>query len=58
MDVVSAPPRADQLAASLAAVRGRIAGACAEAGRDPDDVRLVVALARTAQPGLLDAFLA
>lgn len=34
--------RADELAAGLDAVRRRIAGACAEAGRDPDEVTLVV----------------
>ncbi|MBB6626336.1 YggS family pyridoxal phosphate-dependent enzyme [Nocardioides sp. KIGAM211] len=34
--------RHDQLAAGLATVRERIAGACADAGRDPDEVRLVV----------------
>lgn len=34
--------RRDEVAASLAAVRGRIATACAEAGRDPGEVRLVV----------------
>jgi PLP dependent protein len=34
--------RHDEVAANLAAVRGRIETACAEAGRDPDEVRLVV----------------
>jgi pyridoxal phosphate enzyme (YggS family) len=34
--------RRDELAANLATVRGRIASACAEAGRADDDVRLVV----------------
>jgi pyridoxal phosphate enzyme (YggS family) len=34
--------RAAELAANLGAVRARIAGACAEAGRPTDDVRLVV----------------
>jgi pyridoxal phosphate enzyme (YggS family) len=34
--------RRDDLAANLAAVRGRIAAACADVGRAPDDVRLVV----------------
>ena len=34
--------RRDQVAANLEAVRGRIASACREAGRDPDEVRLVV----------------
>jgi pyridoxal phosphate enzyme (YggS family) len=34
--------RHDQVAAGLEAVRGRIAAACAGAGRDPDEVRLVV----------------
>jgi PLP dependent protein len=34
--------RRDQLAANLAVVRDRIAAACADAGRDADDVRLVV----------------
>jgi pyridoxal phosphate enzyme (YggS family) len=34
--------RSDQLAANLATVRDRISAACARAGRDPDDVRLVV----------------
>lgn len=33
--------RRDQLAANLATVRKRIAGACAEVGRDPDEVHLV-----------------
>jgi len=39
VDVVS---RRDEIAGNLAAVRGRIEGACAEAGRDPGEVRLVV----------------
>ncbi len=34
--------RRDELAANLAAVRARIAAACAAADRSPDDVRLVV----------------
>lgn len=34
--------RRAELAANLDVVRGRIATACAEAGRSPDDVRLVV----------------
>ncbi len=34
--------RREQLEANLAAVRARIGGACERAGRDPDDVRLVV----------------
>jgi PLP dependent protein len=34
--------RAEELAASLEAVRGRIAAACAESGRDADEVTLVV----------------
>ena len=34
--------RRDQIAANLEAVRDRIASACREAGRDPDEVRLVV----------------
>ena len=34
--------RRDQVAANLEAVRGRIASACREAGRSPDEVRLVV----------------
>jgi pyridoxal phosphate enzyme (YggS family) len=34
--------RRQQLAAGLAAVRSRIAAACADAGRDPDEVTLVV----------------
>ena len=34
--------RSDELAANLATVRERIAGACADAGRPDDDVRLVV----------------
>jgi PLP dependent protein len=34
--------RADEVEASLARVRGRIAAACADAGRDPDEVTLVV----------------
>lgn len=34
--------RADEVEASLAQVRGRIASACADAGRDPDEVTLVV----------------
>ena len=34
--------RHDEVAAGLAAVRGRIAAACAAAGRPADDVRLVV----------------
>jgi hypothetical protein len=34
--------RRDEIAANLETVRGRIADACAEAGRAPDDVRLVV----------------
>jgi hypothetical protein len=39
VDVVT---RRDEIAANLAAVRGRIEGACADAGRDPEEVRLVV----------------
>jgi pyridoxal phosphate enzyme (YggS family) len=47
---VSTPPepsagsgeRRQQLATGLAAVRSRIAGACADVGRDPDEVTLVV----------------
>lgn len=34
--------RADEVEASFARVRGRIAAACADAGRDPDEVTLVV----------------
>ncbi|KQW53860.1 alanine racemase [Nocardioides sp. Root1257] len=34
--------RRDELATNLETVRGRIDGACVEAGRSPDDVRLVV----------------
>jgi pyridoxal phosphate enzyme (YggS family) len=34
--------RRDQIAANLESVRGRITSACGEAGRDPDEVRLVV----------------
>jgi pyridoxal phosphate enzyme (YggS family) len=34
--------RQEQVAAGLEVVRGRIAGACADAGRDPGEVRLVV----------------
>jgi pyridoxal phosphate enzyme (YggS family) len=34
--------RSDEIAGNLAAVRERIAAACAEAGRSPQDVRLVV----------------
>ena len=34
--------RRDEVAATLEAVRSRIAASCAEAGRAPDDVRLVV----------------
>ncbi|GAA4366450.1 YggS family pyridoxal phosphate-dependent enzyme [Nocardioides caricicola] len=34
--------RRDELAANLETVRGRIAAACGEAGRDPGEVRLVV----------------
>ena len=34
--------RRDELAANLEAVHARIAAACADAGRTPDDVRLVV----------------
>lgn len=34
--------RRDELAANLETVRGRIAAACADAGRAPDDVHLVV----------------
>lgn len=34
--------RREEVAAGLATVRGRIAAACREAGRDPDEVRLVV----------------
>jgi hypothetical protein len=34
--------RRDEIAANLETVRGRIAAACADAGRAPDDVRLVV----------------
>jgi pyridoxal phosphate enzyme (YggS family) len=37
-----AAARRQQLAANLAAVRSRIAAACADAGRDPDEVTLVV----------------
>ncbi|MBZ5736820.1 YggS family pyridoxal phosphate-dependent enzyme [Nocardioides mangrovi] len=40
---MSAPAgRREELEAGLAGVRARIAAACAEAGRDPDEVRLVV----------------
>ncbi|GAB3197088.1 YggS family pyridoxal phosphate-dependent enzyme [Nocardioides hungaricus] len=40
---MSAPDvRRDEVAAGLARVRGRIAAACAAAGRDPEEVRLVV----------------
>ena len=34
--------RRDDVAAGLATVRGRIATACADVGRDPDEVRIVV----------------
>ncbi len=34
--------RRDELAANLAKVRGRIAGACAQAGRDPEEITVVV----------------
>src|SRR5688572_22240075 len=34
--------RRDQVAANLATVRERISAACAEVGRDPDEVTLVV----------------
>jgi pyridoxal phosphate enzyme (YggS family) len=34
--------RRDELTANLATVRARIASACADAGRDPDEIRLVV----------------
>src|SRR5690606_4989428 len=34
--------RLDDLAAGLSAVRGRITDACRDAGRDPDEVSLVV----------------
>lgn len=34
--------REDEIAAGLETVRGRIADACADSGRDPDEVRLVV----------------
>ena len=34
--------RRDEIEANLATVRARIAGACADAGRDPAEVRLVV----------------
>ncbi|HEU5036005.1 MAG TPA: YggS family pyridoxal phosphate-dependent enzyme [Nocardioides sp.] len=34
--------RRDEIAAGLGTVRGRIASACADAGRDPGEVRLVV----------------
>lgn len=34
--------REEEIAAGLASVRGRIATACADAGRDPGEVRLVV----------------
>jgi PLP dependent protein len=34
--------RRDEIAANLGAVRGRIAAACSDAGREPDDVVLVV----------------
>jgi uncharacterized pyridoxal phosphate-containing UPF0001 family protein len=34
-------PRHDELAEALAALRGRIADACAAAGRDPAEVRLL-----------------
>ena len=39
---MTGPTRAEDVASHLAAVRGRIAVACAESGREPDDVRLVV----------------
>jgi pyridoxal phosphate enzyme (YggS family) len=39
---VDAVSRADDVGAGLARVRARIAAACADAGRAPDDVRLVV----------------
>jgi pyridoxal phosphate enzyme (YggS family) len=42
VDVVSGSDRAEELATHLGRVRGRIAAACAEAGRSADDVRLVV----------------
>ena len=38
----STTERRQQVAAGLAAVRERIAAACGSAGRDPDDVRLIV----------------
>jgi pyridoxal phosphate enzyme (YggS family) len=41
VDVVSTTRR-DELAANLATVRDRIAAACRDAGRAPDDVRLIV----------------
>ena len=34
--------RRQEIAAGLAAVQERIATACARAGREPDDVRLIV----------------
>ncbi len=39
---MSAPDRRAEIAAGLDAVRRRIATACADAGRDPDEVTLVV----------------
>jgi PLP dependent protein len=50
---VSADPNADVLAANLATIRDRIAGACERAGRDPDGVRIVAA-AKTVQPEVIE----
>lgn len=41
MALIINPARAKKLAANLAAVRSRMASACARAGRDPEGVRLV-----------------
>lgn len=43
---MSADPRTDQLRAALAEVRGRIASACAAAGRDESEVRLLAVTKR------------
>jgi pyridoxal phosphate enzyme (YggS family) len=41
-DVSATDARRDQVAAGLETVRGRIAGACADVDRSPDEVRLIV----------------
>lgn len=45
----------EDLAARLATVRGRIAGACAAAGRDPGEVRLMLAVKTQPVPTVLAA---